>query len=39
MEIPFTYGHMEDTPHINQVDKLLQKTGYIFSRRMNNESL
>lgn len=33
LDIPFTYGHREDTPRTKFFDNWLQKTGYIFSTR------
>lgn len=33
LDMPFTFGNMEDTPHIKIFDKWLNQSGYIFSRR------
>lgn len=37
--MPFTFGNMEDTPHIKIFDKWLKQTGYIFSKRSQNQNL
>lgn len=39
IELPFTIGNMEDTPHIGLIDKLLKGTGYVFARRSRDQSM
>jgi len=33
MEMPFMFGHLEDTPHIKMMEKWVRSIGYIFMRR------
>lgn len=33
MELPFMFGHLEDTPHIKLMEKWVRSVGYIFMRR------
>jgi len=32
IQIPFTLGNFEDTPHIGIVDKILSKIGYVLTK-------
>jgi len=33
LEMPFMFGHLEDTPHIKIMEKWVRSGGYIFMRR------
>ena len=33
MQLPFMFGHLEDTPHIKLMEKWVRSVGYIFMRR------
>lgn len=39
IDLPFTFGNMEDTPHIKLFDEWVGQTGYIFAKRSNGQNL
>ena len=36
IDIPFTFGNLEDTPRMRLLDPFLKSIGYILSRRSND---
>ena len=39
MELPFMFGHLEDTPHIKLMEKWVRSVGYILMGRDHYQSL
>jgi len=39
MDIPFSFGNLEDTPRLATVDKFIRNAGYILSARKATQSL
>lgn len=39
IDIPFTFGNLEETPRLATVHKFISKAGYIMSIRNENQSL
>lgn len=39
VDIPFTYGNLEDTPRLATVDNFIRNAGYILSARKATQSL